>query len=316
MGNRQGGKVSSFEPYHRPPSAVPGLRESVEEFIFDMEAYSKKTVAFYRDQVERVFCGWLEAHGVADVGEVTTELCRQYVRDQRQCGLAASSVEHRYQSAKRFLNWCVGQDWIDVNPMARVTAPKKPEQVRESFSQVELKRILHYVGLGAGWVRVRDRAMVITLLGTAFRADELCNLHIPNLDFANRLILVHGKGGKVKKVKMGRGVYKALRDWLRVRPKVPHDYVFVTIRRTPVTYHVLNKQLGFLGERCQIEDCIPHRFRHTAAVLFYRETRDLVATKGFLRHSNVSTTMRYLKGLGVDYETDAGFATPDELLGT
>ena len=35
---------------------------------------------------------------------------------------------------------------------------------------------------------------------------------------------------------------------------------------------------------------------------------------GLLRHSQVQTTMRYLKGLGVDYEVDAGYATPDELL--
>jgi site-specific recombinase XerC len=113
---------------------------------------------------------------------------------------------------------------------------------------------------------------------------------------------------------MGRNVYKALRDYLKVRPKAAHDSVFVTQRGTPVSYHVLNKQLGFLGERTSVPNCTPHRFRHMAAVLFYRQTHDLVATKSFLRHSNVQTTMRYLKGLGVDYEMDAGYATPDEFL--
>lgn len=308
MGIHQGAKLTRFEP-----SAIPTLEDAIDEFLLDMGACADKTQLYYGDQVGRAFRGFF-ALRVRDVSEITPELVREYMRLQLAAGLGAYSIDHRYRTAKRFLNWCVEQDWIDVNPATRVKAPRMPELVRESFGTPELARLTRAAGDAPGWIPVRDRAIVVCLLGTGLRAAELLGIRIKDLDFANRLVLITGKGSKQKKIRMGRNVYKSLRDYLKVRPRVPLDALWVTQRRTAMNYSTLNAMLAALGERAGVEDCTPHRFRHTAAVAYYREHRDLRATMGLLRHSQVTTTMRYLKGLGVDYESDAGFATPDEIM--
>lgn len=135
------------------------------------------------------------------------------------------------------------------------------------------------------------------------------------LDWPHHRIKVLGKGSKWRYVPMGSKVSRALKDYLRQRPQIEADALWLTQRRTPLAYGTLNAMLRHLGDYAGVPDVTPHRFRHTYASEWYRHLRDIMALKNLLGHSKVEVTQRYLRSLGVDYGTGDEYSTPDSWLG-
>ena len=57
------------------------------------------------------------------------------------------------------------------------------------------------------------------------------------------------------------------------------------------------------GERAQVPDCLPHRFRHTFATDLLREGTDIRVIQVLLNHADLGTTAIYTKV--VDAQTGA-----------
>jgi site-specific recombinase XerD len=49
------------------------------------------------------------------------------------------------------------------------------------------------------------------------------------------------------------------------------------------------------GERAQVPNCLPHRFRHTFATDLLRQGTDIRVIQALLNHANLGTTAVYTK---------------------
>ena len=63
--------------------------------------------------------------------------------------------------------------------------------------------------------------------------------------------------------------------------------------------------LGILGPGHTI-----YSFRHTAAINLYRNTKDIGLLQRIMDHTEITTTMTYLRGLGELNESDWQQASP------
>lgn len=323
MPPRQGPNHLDFEPVAEPPALT--LASAVDEWLTEFKYSSPNTLSNYEDHVRRLFCGFASGNGITNLDAIKPRDIRYFLAEEAERGIARTSLRNRYASLHAFFNWCIQQDYLTANPATAVTKPKNPQPIEEGFTREEASRLVRYSGPPRGkptvfkhggpfTIAVRDRAMVVTLLGTAARADELLSMTLQDVDFANRLIKLHGKGLKDRKIRMGENVAKAMKDWLKVRYLSNDSHFWLGQQRKPANYALLNKMTHALGERAGVDHCTPHRFRHTAATEYFHAHRDLVATQQFLGHSQVGTTMRYLKRLGVNYANDRAYQTPDEWL--
>lgn len=304
MALRQALKPVGFEP-----------RTVVQQFIEEYEyGPSQKTVAFHRDNLARNLLPFLGAEGITDIADVTPEVMRRYMVGEASRGLKPWTLSGRFYSALRLFNWCIEQGYIDVNPMARMKRPKTPERARNAFDRKEIRRLMTVLAAKPGWIGLRDRALVAVLLGTGARASELAGIRLQEIDWPHRRILLHGKGSKDRRVPMGKTTMKALRDYIRARPAVPSDRLWVTHRRSPMEYSAIEMMVRHLGDYADVHPCHLHRFRHTFATEFYLRNRDILALKGVLGHTTVEMTMRYLASLGIDYHETGRFSSPDEWL--
>jgi integrase/recombinase XerD len=292
-------------------------RTVIASFIEEYEyGPSVKTVAFHRDNTEFNLLPFLLSAGVQDIADVTPEIMRGYMVKQQEAGLAPWTISGRFYSALRLFNWCIEQGYIDLNPMARMKRPKTPERVKNAFTRKEVQRMMKVLAAKPGWLGARDRAIVAVLLGTGARASELTSIRLREIDWPRRRIVLHGKGSKDRRVPMGKETMRALRDYIRVRPAVATDNVFVTQRKDPMEYSAAEVMVRYLGKYAGVEPCHLHRFRHTFATEFYLRNRDIIALKGMLGHTSVEMTMRYLASLGIDYHEAGNYASPDEWLVT
>lgn len=102
------------------------------------------------------------------------------------------------------------------------------------------------------------------------------------------------KGGKTQVIPLNYKACQALAAWLRVRPEVGHEALFVTNFETPMSprsiQYTVKKYLGEIG----IKDASVHTLRHTMATHHGGRGTDLKTVQEMLGHADLATTAIYV----------------------
>lgn len=277
---------------------------------------SPKTIAFYRDNVERAFGGWIAARGVSALDAASPHDIRLFLGLERQ-RLAPETYLQRFQSVRRFFAWAVENHYLRVSPMEGMRRPRVEVRRRVAFERAEVKAMAETCANRPGWIGTRDRALLAVLVGTGARASEVVAMRLGDVDWSHRQIWLHGKGGRDRAVPMGAGVHGPLLAYRRLRERmegIPSDALWITLRRDVMSYGTLEAFTRGLGRELGIKPCNPHRFRHTYASEHYRQNRDLRATQSGLGHQSPTMTSRYLAALGASYAVESGAKSPADWL--
>lgn len=330
MGRRYAESPVVDQPATRQPVIRGDLDEALADFLLDYVASPRGTRAWVHDQVGRVFGGFLRERGIARVADIDARLLRAYMAreadpNRQPRPLSPKSLQHRYAGMFRFLQWCVDQEsyGLTANPAAKVRRPEPPRLVRTGYTQEEIRRMLRYVHhdkAKRSWIGIRNEAIITFLVGTGVRADELLRITVDHLDFGDARgkrrprVKVFRKGQRESFLELGSNTVAALRRYLDVRPRVPHDALWLTIYGDPLHYDALRDMFLDLEEYSGVQPIQAHRFRHTFAAAHYQRNRDMLALRDAMDHAHIQTTERYLRGLGVDFHQQARHPHPDEWL--
>lgn len=182
-------------------------------------------------------------------------------------------------------------------PVVRVKAPRK-------YSKQQLRAILQSAA-GPDAQSVRDRALLLVLLCTGGRREEVARLDLQQVELGSRtgLIRFWGKGAKEREVAIEGPVVDAIRQWLverdRIDPIHDPDAVWLSVHRSS---HY-GRRLLVQG----VEDCVArhsraaklpnwgvHRFRVTFATQLYDAGYDIERIRAVMGHDSIETTRRYL----------------------
>ena len=79
--------------------------------------------------------------------------------------------------------------------MERVKQPMAPRLVKPALSSDDVRRLLA-AARSAGENPLRDEALVLFMLDTGARVNEICGPRLAVVTWPQRLAKVHGKGGK------------------------------------------------------------------------------------------------------------------------
>ncbi len=147
---------------------------------------------------------------------------------------------------------------------------------------------------------VRDRAILLLLIRLGLRAGDVAGLRWSDLCFDTGTIRVSGKGRRESQLPLPQDVGDALLDYVRIRPGVQSERVFVRavapfvpFRSGHAVSHVARSALKRAGVRRPSSGA--HVFRHTAACQMVRQDVDLESIAGVLRHRSIETTGIYAK---------------------
>lgn len=257
------------------------------------------------------FLGWCCQHGVEDIEALNAPLVRQFVADMRMTPsprsgqLMTSNTLHGYaRGVKGFLNWCVGEDLLSEKVVKRLEMPKREQKVIPTFSKDDITRLLAAASRGLPqypWFAERDKAILMVLLDTGIRANELCDLTLDRVRIStdDAYILVNGKGRKQREVGLGQRARTQLHRYIhRFRPHVAGETrVFLTRDRKPLQPEGLDRLLYRLRDDTGIRDVrvSAHTFRHTFACAYLMDGGDLYKLSRLLGHTSVVVTENYLR---------------------
>ena len=143
----------------------------------------------------------------------------------------------------------------------------------------------------------RDHAMMELLYSSGLRLAELVGLQLTDLDLADRMVRVLGKGSKTRLIPVDRHAIKALSAWLpdRARLAKPGETaVFVGKSGRRLGGRAVQQRIDRAARRQGMDLKVhPHLFRHSFATHLLESSGDLRGVQELLGHSDISTTQVY-----------------------
>ena len=178
---------------------------------------------------------------------------------------SAATAATRYKVLRVLYRWLEEEEDIP-NPMAKMKPPIVPEQPVPVIPEDGLRRLLK-VCEGKDFEARRDTALIMLLLDTGARRDELMSRKLTDLDLELDVLLVLGKGRRERALPFGRKSALALDRYLRVRDRHKDAYLpwlWLGLRGR-FTQHGLLQMLHRRGRQAELPHLHAHQFRHTFA---------------------------------------------------
>jgi site-specific recombinase XerD len=120
------------------------------------------------------------------------------------------------RAVRSFSTWANEEGYLDENVMRRLKLPMLPKTNPKPLSEEEIQRVLK-ASLYETDERLHNFAILMLLLDTGIRLNELVNLKLSKIDFAIGEMTVFGKGSKERKVPIGTQAKKALIDYVTIQ---------------------------------------------------------------------------------------------------
>lgn len=159
--------------------------------------------------------------------------------------------------------------------------------------------------------RVRDVALLTLLLGTGIRVSECVGIDIRDVDFKEKGLKVHRKGGYEAVVYFGDEVEEALKDYLLLRrqiiPQEGHEEaLFLSLQRRRITVRAVeNLVKKYASKATVLKKITPHKLRSTYGTSLYRATGDIYLVADVLGHKDVNTTRKHYAAIDEDRRKNA-----------
>lgn len=223
---------------------------------------------------------------------------------------SASTVAVRLAAIAGMYSFAVRVGITDVNPAENIRRPRPAQPVPRGQTIDELRELLAAIPTTA--TGARDRAMVLTILLTGLRRDEITSLRITDLDLTSGRYIVRVKGGRERQRRMPAPALAAIVDWLgstrRSLETVPSDE-----RLFGITATALYANVRRYAARAGLSAVTPHSLRHSAAQLRRLTGATVEDVSALLGHASIATTATYLRRL--DAERDDAWPAAAAVLG-
>lgn len=200
-----------------------------------------------------------------------------------------------------FCSYLVNEWHISHNPFDKIPKMKEPKRIPKSYSlkQVDdIKKIVFSVFSWLSFLALRNRSLVLTLLYTWIRRDELLKLEISHVNIIDKTIyIVQWKGSKDRIVPIPDILYPHLEKFALLRNQTflnnQSDFFFCWRYGSKLAQKHLYGIFKKIKEKTGF-NITTHRFRHTYATELIRNNIDVFNVSKVLGHSDIRTTQIYL----------------------
>jgi len=269
----------------------------VERYLDSLEyerRYSPHTLLNYRRDLTSL-CGYVQAATITDWSALDSHHLRQWISLLHRKGLAGRSIQRQLSAARSFLQFLVREKKISHNPGRGLRAPKSPSKLPAVLDVDQVNSLL--AGEQSTPIALRDQAIMELLYSSGLRLAELVGLNSQDLDLAEAIVTVTGKGSKTRILPVGRLACEALVRWQAVRGELANEQekaLFVSNRGGRLAARSVQQRLRHQGRKRGLETALhPHKLRHSFATHLLESSGDLRAVQELLGHADISTTQVY-----------------------
>jgi len=278
----------------------PEIKKGIHKFLDHLHAErssSQHTLRAYRNELER-FGGYLGPEiRWKDIDHV---FIRGFLAHLHNQGLSKVSVARALAAIRSLYKWLAREGIVQQNPAKLVATPRLPKKLPRVPTMEEMNGLLNSEMPEAAAFPERDRAIFELLYGCGLRNSELVGIDLADIDDANGVILVRGKGKKQRYVPLEGAAADALKAYRPERQKLLNGAGKNT-RRLLINRRggaLTTRSVGRIVKQIAVSrglppDIHPHTLRHAFGTHMLTEGADLRAIQELLGHERLSTTQKY-----------------------
>ncbi|MCB2208514.1 MAG: tyrosine-type recombinase/integrase [Bacteroidetes bacterium] len=264
--------------------------------ISNEKRYSVHTITAYQSDIQSFSDYLLSGYETENLNDASPQMIRSWVASLKEDGLNSNSINRKISALKSFYKFLLNKGEISANPTQKIHLLKKAERLPVYIEKGQLKSYLEEGISDHNFSAVRNKLIVELLYATGMRQGELIGLKHDAIDFANKMLKVHGKRNKERLIPLSNSTINDLSTYISLKKKTfdtTNDWLIVTdkgLKAYPkFIYRIVNRQLdGFTSTKKS-----PHILRHSFATHMLNNGADLNNIKELLGHSNLSATQVY-----------------------
>ena len=224
-------------------------------------------------------------------------------------GLAPSSLRTRLSQLRGMFQWAVREGYVEHDPTAGLRGPRQPRQLPRGMPSNDVRATL------AVCPDPRSVLIVLLMVQEGLRRKEVAGLNVEDIDRAEQLMIIRGKGGHERVLPISNETLAALRVYLNSAPATAGPLVRSQLdgrsRLSPsqVGRKVSDWMLEAGVKQRAYDGRSGHALRHTAATDMLRAGAHLRDVQAALGHASIATTQRYLPWVVGDLRTAMGGRT-------
>jgi len=259
---------------------------------------------------------------------VTLADLRAWLAAEASAGAARASLARRAAAVRVFFAWARQTGLVQIDPAARLVVkfPHPPlPQVLDRDQAAAMLEVARADAARGGARQLRDWALAELAYASGLRVAELVRLDLEDVDLANRLVRVMGKGSKQRVVPFGKPAAEAIELWTKQgRPEAlaaahraaagrapagaanqvkagqsgarqvgAEQALFVGVRGRRLDAREARRAIDRLARNAGMKPVSPHSLRHSAATHLLEGGSDLRSVQELLGHASLATTQRY-----------------------
>jgi site-specific recombinase XerD len=298
------------------------LIESIPQIKNWLGMYSRNSKDTSR-RIEKEICVFfnaLEIKTLQDVENFKVENISKLYDISSQLGWSNNTLNSYIETAKLFYKWANENDIIKINnKIFNIKNKKNDAEPKHCPSKEDMQEVIQTIKNHTKNIRLF--LMVKLCVYTGLRRQEVCNLKIS--DLTEDQIRVVGKGSKIRLQPVNKEVLEEMQEYIKTERQENIDkyikmggedlgYVFISgindidnykekvknlSNGNKICESSFYKQIKNICSKLNIENnnkISPHTLRHFFGTSIYESTNDLALTQEAMRHSDLSTTRRYV----------------------
>jgi integrase/recombinase XerC len=261
---------------------------------------SAHTVKSYREDLTQAV-GFFRERAGASVrpNQMTTRLLRAFLAWLHDQGYARTTISRRVAAVRSWCRFLCRQGILDKNPADGLRGPKLDRKLPHFLNKADVEHLVAAPTADSG-LGLRDRAILETLYSAGLRVSELVGLELGDIDLAEGVATVRGKGKRERLALVGTAAKQAITLWLDARAGLLEgigrrsEAVFLNKNGTRLSTRSVGRLLlKYLKQTGLDPRTTPHTLRHTFATHLLDAGADIRGVQELLGHKNLTTTQIY-----------------------
>jgi integrase/recombinase XerC len=261
---------------------------------------SAYTVKSYREDLTQVVAFFRERAGpTVRPDQINTRLLRAFLAWLHDQGYARTTISRRIAAVRSWCRFLCRQGTIQKNPADGLRGPKLDRKLPHFLNKSDIQRLLSGPSADTALGK-RDRAILETLYSAGLRVSELVGLEMDDLDLADGVATVRGKGRRERLALIGDAARQSIAIWLDARAALlegngrSSPAVFVNKNGTRLSTRSVGRLLVKYLKKTGLDSrTTPHTLRHTFATHLLDAGADIRGVQELLGHKNLTTTQIY-----------------------
>lgn len=246
---------------------------------------------------------WLSTQGIEQLEDLSPRVIKQFLQyciDERNN--KPTSINSKLKMLRTWSTWLLEEKMIEqdfTHKIKRMKQDTQPKMIQDTEIQRVLSHLRRIKRREDSFDSRRNYTLILFMIGTGCRLNEIENLDWSDIDLTGRLISIRtSKSRKAQSIPLSETLAKELLDWKYYLEqkfiKFPEP-VFVCKNKKRITKNAIQLVFKRLKKNLDIQgDFSPHVMRNVYIKNLLKNGANLRQVQLLARHSKIEVTRQYI----------------------